>query len=354
MPARSSIPRLDFTGLLGDIGSEPPSTSRPKESIVTAVTEPSPAPKKKPRRRRLIIGILVVVGIIALVIGIIGPPPSSSGASQLTTKVTRGDVSLTVDASGQVVDEYTYSIAPETAAVLSAIAGVPTGATAGAGGFTTSSVDVSVGDAVTDGQQLASVRNGNDDTYSVTSPQAGTVRSITTATDAAASQVATLGVGAVVVAVQVSEYDVADIAVDQVVTLTLGSSDQDFDGTVSRIAQVSTNTTGVEQYQVVITSDQLPETARIGMTATASIVVDSRTDVVVVAPTALTKVGAVTVATIVAADGTSTTRPVQVGLVGNTTVEITSGLNAGDTVVIGSSGDVPVVDTVVGPPGFGG
>ncbi len=321
--------------------------------MTAELTEPL-APRKGRRRTRVIVIVLVAVGVIALVVGLIGQPPTPAGAGQLTTTVARGDVSLTVDASGQVVDEYTYSVAPETAAVLSAIAGVATGANAGAGGYTTSSIDVAVGDAVSDGQQLATVRSSDDDTYTVGSPQPGTVRSITTAVDAAASQVATIGVGAMVVAVQVSEYDVADIAVDQAVALTLGSGDQEFEGTVSRIAEVSTNTSGVEQYQVVIVSDELPENARIGMTVTASIVVESRTDVLIVPPTALSEVGAITTATVINADGTSEIARVTVGLVGTTAVEITGGLTSGQKVVIGTDGDVPVVDTVVGPPGFGG
>ncbi|MHC2999989.1 efflux RND transporter periplasmic adaptor subunit [Microbacterium sp. HJ5] len=321
------------------------------------MTEDNGAPdtrKRRIRNRIIIIG-LILVGVIALAVALIGPPQAPAGATQLTATVSRGDVSLTIDASGQVVDEYTYSVAPETPAVLSAIAGTPTGASAAAAGFTTSSIDVSVGDSVTDGQRLATVRNGNDESFDVDSPREGRVRSITTAPDAAATQVATLGVGNVLVAVQVSEYDIANVAVDQTVTVVLGNAgDEGFEGTVSKIAQTSTNTTGVEQYQVLITSDDLPEDARIGMTATASIIVDSVSDVLTVPATALTEVGDMTFVDVVDAEGNSEPTPVTVGLVGNSSVEILSGVEEGDEVVTGADGDVPAVEGVGGPPGFGG
>jgi multidrug efflux pump subunit AcrA (membrane-fusion protein) len=319
--------------------------------VTTAADTPV---KSRKVRRRLIIAGLVVVGVIALVVGLIGRPAAPTATPQITSAVTTGDVSLTVDASGQVVDQYTFSVAPETSAVLTAIAGVSTGSGATAMGYTTSSVDVSVGQVVAAGQNLATVYNSDDESFSVPSPHAGTVRSITTANEAVASQVATIGVGAPVVSVQVSEYDIAAITLDQTVAVTLGSSDEEFTGTVSSIAQVSTNTSGVEQYQVVISSDEMPEGTRIGMTATASIVIDSREGVLTVPPSALTTVGDITLVTVQNDDGTTETVPVEVGLVGNSSVEILSGLSEGDTVVIGTDGDVPVVDAVTGPPGFGG
>jgi membrane fusion protein, macrolide-specific efflux system len=297
---------------------------------------------KKSTKRRILVVALIAVGLIAIVIGLIGRPQTNLAASLLTETVTKGDVSVNVSASGTLVDELTYSIAPETTAVLSAQAGVQLPATANAVGYHTTWIAVSPGDAVVAGQEIAEAQNAKNKAFAVVTPVNGFVRTITTALGAVASQVATIGAGAELVAVQVSEHDVATVTPGQTVSITLGATKEVFAGTVRSIGQLADSTTGVQQFQVLIASDAYPADARIGMSATASIGISSAKNVLYVSSSAITTVDKKSMVTVLE-NNRERTVEVTLGVVGDSRVEIKSGLSEGDVVVTGSSGTVPVV-----------
>jgi macrolide-specific efflux system membrane fusion protein len=71
-----------------------------------------------------------------------------------------------------------------------------------------------------------------------------------------------------------------------------------------------------------------------GMTATASVVADHRDGVVSLPTSAVSTRGATATVTVRAKTGKETQVPITIGLRGDSSVEITSGLNAGDIVVI--------------------
>ena len=395
------------------------------------------------KRSRLpwIILIVVVVVIVVAVVGLgasrSGRGGSSAASSTLTSKVARGDVTSDVTASGQIVDQYTYSVSAGSPAVLTAQDGVASGSSipsasttstststgtgsssSGAGGstdFTTTELDVAAGGTVTAGQVLAKASSSASDatslqaaltsataslnsaynalssdqssydsltstsststpalndaqkqisadnaaiaqaqaaqasaqtaldagSVSVTSPAAGQVLSVGTAVGASASPVATIGAGATELSIMVSEYDVPKVQLKQAVDVTLGNSSTTFAGTVSRISSVSTDASGVQQYQVVVSSTALPATARVGMTVTASITIATHTDVLHVPASAVTTTAGKSTVTVVSASGSDDVKTVTLGLIGVDSVEITSGLKAGEKVVTGASGTVP-------------
>jgi multidrug efflux pump subunit AcrA (membrane-fusion protein) len=302
----------------------------------------SPVVAKKSAKRRVLVLVLILVGLIAIIVGVIGRPQTNLAASLLTEPVTKGDVAITVSASGTLVDEYTYSIAPETTAVLSALDGVAVGGAANAVGYHTTWIAVSPGDAVVAGQQISEARNADDDAFAVVTPANGFVRSVTTAVGAVAGQVATIGAGAELVSVNVSEHDVAKVAKDQTVSVTLGATKEVFTGTVRSIGQLADSTAGVQQYQVIIASDNYPADARIGMSATASIEISSAKNVLYVPASAITTVNKQSTVKVLE-NGRLRLATVTLGVVGDSRVEIKSGLTEGDVVVTGSSGTVPVV-----------
>lgn len=86
-------------------------------------------------------------------------------------------------------------------------------------------------------------------------------------------------------------------------------------------------------FPVYIALANLPGDLAIGMTADASIVVDERSDVLVLPRELVTVGGDGTAAIEVWVDGAAKTRIVEVGLRGDSTVEIVSGLSEGDEVV---------------------
>jgi multidrug efflux pump subunit AcrA (membrane-fusion protein) len=409
--------------------------------------------KAKHRKRRtwiIIGGVVIVVALIAALIGIRVSSRMNAASGDLTTTVSRGTVTSSVAASGQLVDQYTYSVAPGATPVLtqqdgvaatssassstsstastgsSATSAAGSGSTSSAGasaaGYKTTAIDVHVGDGVTANQTLATatltsagasdlatavsnataaVNNANaalsydQSTYTsettlanittaslnaaqkqisadyvaintaksslttanenlatqnvtITSPVNGYILSLGTAVNASAAQVATIGAGARLVSVMVSELQIASVQVGQQVAVTLGSSSTPFAGTVSSIAVAPTASSGVETYQVLISSTVIPATGRVGMTVTATIAIASHPDVLNVPASAISTSGGHSVVTVVPARGKPIVTPVTLGLVGDSSVEIVSGLASGDRVITGATGTVPVTSTNTG------
>jgi RND family efflux transporter MFP subunit len=141
------------------------------------------------------------------------------------------------------------------------------------------------------------------------------------------------------VTAQVVESDLASMVVGQAATVSIGAIGATVDGTVTAIAPTTTgSTTGtVVSYPVTVSLTNVPATVRAGMTADVTITVASATNVMTIPAAALRGTTGNYTVLILAADGTATAQPVQVGLVTNTTAEIKSGLTAGQQVVTGVS-----------------
>jgi macrolide-specific efflux system membrane fusion protein len=124
----------------------------------------------------------------------------------------------------------------------------------------------------------------------------------------------------------------------------------------------ATTANNVVTYGVTLSLDKVPAGAKPGQTVSVSVVTGSVTDAIYVNAAALTTVGNRHSVTVLA-DGTEQTRPVEVGLQGDQVTQITSGLTAGEQVVIrtttttgGNQGGFPGAGGLTGggPPGGGG
>ncbi|CAN5412762.1 hypothetical protein BH09ACT1_BH09ACT1_09170 [soil metagenome] len=394
------------------------------------------ATKRSHTRRNvlIVIAVVVVIAIVGVLFAVRSSSRSAGAESQLTAVVSRGTVSSNVSASGSLVDQYTYSIAPGVPAVLTERDGVAAnGATsasstsstsassggASSSGYQTTALSVAPGDLVTAGEQIATaaavssassdlasavtnaeaalsnansalsydrgsyndlVASGTATTQAlntakkqmsadnlaivtaktaltdaqnvvagqavpVISPVAGYVLAVPTAVGASASQVATIGAGSRDISVMVSEYDVPKLQAGQAVEVTMGASEEPFAGVIQSIASSPSNATGVEQYQVIVTSTEIPASSRIGMSATVAIAIASKKDVLNVPVSAVSTVGGKTVVTVIDDRGKQVVTTVKVGLLGNGSVEIISGLKKGDKVVAGTAGTVPASTT---------
>ena len=131
-------------------------------------------------------------------------------------------------------------------------------------------------------------------------------------------------------------------------------------GTVADVGKIADASSGVATYPVTITFDASPDDFYIGSTVTGDIATNTRDNVVQVSSIAITTTNGVSTVT-VATDGTTTgpteTRTVTTGLTANGSTEITSGLQAGENVVItitrpGGGGFSPPSGD--GPSGFRG
>ncbi|HWS31355.1 MAG TPA: efflux RND transporter periplasmic adaptor subunit [Actinoplanes sp.] len=108
-------------------------------------------------------------------------------------------------------------------------------------------------------------------------------------------------------------------------------------GRVTAIDPTATSTNNVVTYGVTISLPTPPAGAKPGQTVTVAVVTGTVPDAVMVNSAALSSTGNRRSVTVLTAAGRQEVRPVQVGLTGDDTAQITSGLTAGERVVIPAS-----------------
>ncbi len=176
----------------------------------------------------------------------------------------------------------------------------------------------------------------------ITAPADGIVASITTASTVeqeANSVLASLYVGDdKEMIVTVDELDIISVAVGQEVSLAMDAiTDKTYSGTVSKVSQIGTATSGVTVYDVTLTIEG-DEQLKLGMNGTATIMVEERSNVLLVPITALnTSRGASYVwlkSDAASGDEPGVRTAVETGLSDEDYAEILSGLNEGDVVLI--------------------
>ena len=196
-------------------------------------------------------------------------------------------------------------------------------------------------------------------------PMAGTILSVAVE---AGDLVSTAGpdlfdiadLGGFEVVADFAEADVVRIAEGQSVLLEFDAlPESDREGVVTDIAlEGVVDATGgsLTTYQVTVSVPSPPESLRVGMTAQVDIITAENADVVAAPVAALNVKGDQTVVNVISADGTIQEVVVETGSQGSNYVEITSGLQGGETVVVGDVGTFPVVgsddefDPGSGPP----
>ena len=158
----------------------------------------------------------------------------------------------------------------------------------------------------------------------------------------AGAQVASLAdLTALEVVADMSEVDVARIAVGQEVNVTLDAlADRTFQGHVTRVALAGTAVQGVVNYPVAIRLDRPDPAIKPGMTANASIIVERRDNVLLVPSRAIRSQSGRRYVRVLY-KGQTIDVPVQVGLTGDGGVEILPDPAAGETV---REGDVLVLN----------
>lgn len=160
----------------------------------------------------------------------------------------------------------------------------------------------------------------------------------------------------------------ANFAESDVISIEEGQSVQvDFDaipgesreGTVTKVSlmgQVDPTGGSLTTYPVTVAISDAPELLRVGMTAQINIITAENVDVVAAPVAALNVRGEDVVVNVLQPDQTVQEVVVETGTQGSNFVEITSGLEGGETVIIGDVGDFPVVasddefNPATGPP----
>jgi HlyD family secretion protein len=129
--------------------------------------------------------------------------------------------------------------------------------------------------------------------------------------------------------VSLSESEIGNVHVGQIATLTIEAlNGQKLAGHVTHVAQTSTSTSGAASYDVTFKLDQGAVGLKVGMSATAEVVIKQAEGVNV--PTSAIKGGSVTVLRA----GKQVSEQVTTGLAGDSSTIILSGVQAGETVVL--------------------
>jgi RND family efflux transporter MFP subunit len=142
------------------------------------------------------------------------------------------------------------------------------------------------------------------------------------------------------VVADVTESDVASVALGQAATVSIDALDLEASGTVTAIAATTDGgTSSVVTFPVTITLTDPDGRIKPGMSTDVEITIAQASGVVAVPAVALAGSDGSYLVTVAAADGSVELRPVTVGLVTETLAEIQSGLAEGEEVVVGTSTD---------------
>ena len=146
--------------------------------------------------------------------------------------------------------------------------------------------------------------------------------------------------------VDIDELDIDGVRVGQKAEVSFDAfADEIYDGTVQKISGVGVMAGGVTTYAVTI-SLQDSSRLRDGMSATATITLDEKKDVLLIPSDAVEMSGAEYYVEIISGDQIEK-RPVVIGLVNEDDTEIVSGLAEGDTVVVRTRNSVDIMQKMM-------
>jgi len=197
---------------------------------------------------------------------------------------------------------------------------------------------------------LAQARENLAD-YTVRAPFDGIISKVNVkkGDTAGSTALATLISSQQIAQISLNEIDTAKVKVGQKATLTFDAVDSlSISGQVAQIDITGTVSQGVVSYGVQIAFDTQDDRVKPGMSVSASIIIDSKQDILVVSNSAIKNQGNISYVEVVAnsagLDTTSATgvtlsvlpntQPVEIGLANDTVTEVLSGLKEGDTIVV--------------------
>jgi multidrug efflux pump subunit AcrA (membrane-fusion protein) len=271
-----------------------------------------------------------------------------------TYEVKPTEVIKTVSANGQLAESQLLAYGPSEEPVLVSANGSQAMPAQFGQSLEIEQIEVSAGESVKADDILFSYLNQLGQSVEVIALADGIVRSVETAEGLRTSgSVLTVGSAEPIVSVFVSEYDADLVTLGQKATIELDAINAVFEGEVVRIGQVAQSVSGIKQYEVLVQVKSIPEGARFGMSATAVIEVEKKSDVFAIPMGSL--MGDVPEVQILTTDGegnqTIELVKVELGLSGDSLVEVTNGLSAGDQVITGVSGSIPAPVNFGPPPG---
>jgi multidrug efflux pump subunit AcrA (membrane-fusion protein) len=303
------------------------------------------------KRWPLVLAAAVVVSVAG---GILAAPLFTPTVQYETYEVTPTEVVKTVSANGQLAETQLLAYGTAEQPILIAANGNTLAIAQFGASLEVDVISVELGEEVSKGDLLFTYLNPLGQEIEVEAMSSGVVRSIDSSDGLRTSaSVVTIGSTKPVVSVFVSEYDADLVQLGQVATIELDAINAVFEGTVETVGQVAQSVSGIKQYEVLLSVSSVPSGARFGMSATAEIVVQTKTDVLAIPLSALVGEEEPQVDVLVT-DGESQSierRTLTLGLIGDSFAEVTQGVFSGDQVITGISGTIPAPINFGPPPG---
>jgi len=176
--------------------------------------------------------------------------------------------------------------------------------------------------------------------------------------------------------IMVSEMDIKQVKLGGKATVQVDSQPGlSLPAKVTYIAPTATIQSGVVNYKVKVEVEPLEAVAQVpegfqlrdGLTVTIGLIVEQKTDVLLVPSAAITSEGGQRYVQVVSPAGATEKRAIKIGITDYTNTEVTEGLNEGETVIIPQStrttsttqqsqpgGLIPIPGVGGGPPAGGG
>jgi multidrug efflux pump subunit AcrA (membrane-fusion protein) len=303
------------------------------------------------KRWPLVLAAAVVVSVAG---GILAAPLFTPTVQYETYEVTPTEVAKTVSANGQLAETQLLAYGTAEQPILIAANGNTLAIAQFGASLEVDVISVELGEEVSKGDLLFTYLNPLGQEIEVEAMSSGVVRSIDSSDGLRTSaSVVTIGSTEPVVSVFVSEYDADLVQLGQVATIELDAINAVFEGTVETVGQVAQSVSGIKQYEVLLSVSSVPSGARFGMSATAEIVVQTKTDVLAIPLSALVGEEDPQVDVLVT-EGESQSierRTLKLGLIGDSFAEVTQGVFSGDQVITGISGTIPAPINFGPPPG---
>jgi len=134
-----------------------------------------------------------------------------------------------------------------------------------------------------------------------------------------------------------TESDIVKIKANQKVTMTMDAfEDATFTGSVLSVDVAGSTNSGVTSYSVVVLLDDTDKEIYTNMAVTATIIIDSQSDVLLIPSTAIDAANDGTSTVRVIKDGVTSTVTVTLGSTNDNQTVVKSGLNEGDTIIASS------------------
>ncbi|NMM62394.1 efflux RND transporter periplasmic adaptor subunit [Clostridium sp. P21] len=200
---------------------------------------------------------------------------------------------------------------------------------------TVDSVLVSKNQVVTKGQELITFQNGSD---SIVAPFDGVISDISVAAgdsvNSAQQLITVFDNKNLYTTISVDETDLPNLKIGQKADIKVNAfPDAKFTGTIKDISQQGTYSNGVSNFDVIIGFDSI-DNIKVGMSTEASIVTESKDNVIAVPVEAVKDARGGKYVMIPKDNGATTLQKVEVGISNGRMVEITNGLVAGQEVEI--------------------